>query len=67
MVVFIRYKDGTKQTLNRVSSWNYSKDINAYVFKAIAIVESPSWRERKKDQTIIIGRETIEFLSIRED
>lgn len=66
MKVYVRYKDGTTQTIQRVSSWNYSKELNAYVFKATEIIETNSWKEREKDQTIIIGRETVEFLSIRE-
>ena len=33
MEVYVRYKDGSTQTIKRVSSWNYSKELNAYVFK----------------------------------
>lgn len=66
MIVNVRYKDGSSQTIRRVSNWNYSKELNAYVFKATEIIETNSWKEREKDQTIIIGREQVELVSIRE-
>ncbi len=62
MEVYVRYKDGTTQTIKRVSSWNYSKELNAYVFK----VENDTYAYREKNRTIIIGREQVELVSIRE-
>lgn len=62
MEVYVRYKDGTTQTIKRVSSWNYSKELNAYVFK----VENDTYAYREKNRTIIIGREQVELISIRE-
>lgn len=44
MEVYVRYKDGSTQTIKRVSSWNYSKELNAYVFK----VENDTYTYRKK-------------------
>lgn len=62
MEVYVRYKDGSNQTIKRVSSWNYSKELNAYVFK----VENDTYTYRKKNRTVIIGREQVELLSIRD-
>ena len=62
MEVYVRYKDGSTQTIKRVSSWNYSKELNAYVFK----VENDTYTYRKKNRTVIIGREQVELLSIRD-
>lgn len=62
MEVYVRYKDGTTQTIKRVSNWNYSKELNAYVFK----VENDTYAYREKNRTIIIGREQVELVSIRE-
>lgn len=62
MEVYVRYKDGSNQTIKRVSSWNYSKELNAYVFK----VENDTYTYRKKNRTVIIGREQVELVSIRE-
>lgn len=62
MEVYVRYKDGSTQTIKRVSSWNYSKELNAYVFK----VENDTYTYRKKNRTVIIGREQVELVSIRE-
>lgn len=62
MEVYVRYKDGSTQTIKRVSSWNYSKELNAYVFK----VENDTYTYREKNRTVIIGREQVELLSIRE-
>lgn len=62
MEVYVRYKDGSTQTIKRVSSWNYSKELNAYVFK----VENDTCAYREKNRTVIIGREQVELVSIRE-
>ena len=62
MGVYVRYKDGSTQTIKRVSSWNYSKELNAYVFK----VENDTYTYREKNRTVIIGREQVELVSIRE-
>lgn len=62
MEVYVRYKDGSSQTIKRVSSWNYSKELNSYVFKA----ENDTYKYREKNRTVIIGREQVELLSIRE-
>ena len=62
MEVYVRYKDGSTQTIKRVSSWNYSEELNAYVFK----VENDTYTYRKKNRTVIIGREQVELLSIRD-
>ena len=62
MEVYVRYKDGSSQTIKRVSSWNYSKELNSYVFK----VENDTYTYREKNRTVIIGREQVELLSIRE-
>ncbi len=62
MEVYVRYKNGSNQTIKRVSSWNYSKELNAYVFKAK--IDTGTYRE--KNRTVIIGREQVEYLSIRE-
>ena len=62
MEVYVRYKDGSNQTIKRVSSWNYSKELNAYVFK----VKNDTYAYREKNRTVIIGREQVELLSIRE-
>lgn len=62
MEVYVRYKDGSTQTIKRVSSWNYSKEFNAYVFK----VENDTYAYREKNRTVIIGREQVELVSIRE-
>lgn len=67
MVVYVRYKDGSNQTIKRVSNWDYSKELNAYVINAIAILENRHYEDREKKQTIIIGREQVELFSIRED
>lgn len=61
MEVYVRYKDGSTQTIKRVSSWNYSKELNAYVFK----VENDTYAYREKNRTVIIGREQVELVSIR--
>jgi DNA-directed RNA polymerase subunit L len=63
MEVYVRYKDGSTQTIKRVSSWNYSKELNAYVFK----VENDTYTYHEKNRTVIIGREQVELVSIRED
>lgn len=62
MEVYVRYKDGSNQTIKRVSSWNYSKELNAYVFK----VENNTYAYCEKNRTVIIGREQVELVSIRE-
>lgn len=62
MEVYVRYKDGSTQIIKRVSSWNYSKELNAYVFK----VENDTYAYREKNRTVIIGREQVELVSIRE-
>lgn len=62
MEVYVRYKNGSNQTIKRVSSWNYSKELDAYVFKA----EIDTCTYREKNRTVIIGREQVEYLSIRE-
>ena len=62
MEVYVRYKDGSTQTIKRVSSLNYSKELNAYVFK----VENDTYAYREKNRTVIIGREQVELVSIRE-
>ncbi len=63
MEVYVRYKGDSTQTIKSVSSWNYSKELNAYVFK----VEDYTYTNREKNRTVIIGREQVELLSIRED
>lgn len=62
MEVYVRYKDWSTQTIKRVSIWNYSKELNAYVFK----VENDTYTCREKNRTVIIGREQVELVSIRE-
>ena len=41
---------------------DYSKELNSYVFKA----ENDTYTYREKNRTVIIGREQVELLSIRE-